>query len=131
MSGHTLGSSLAPDGKRAARIRGESRRLQLNLWRWRPQVMKTKPNRKGKRRVPKSVLRLPDLECKFASLSNSQYFLCKRSRRFSFFGGENAEVLRDFPRHSIALGRIGATDTAEIEIRRCLKEGWNERRGTG
>src|SRR5450759_1904278 len=38
------------------------RQCRMNLWRWRPQVMKRKPGRKGQRSVGKSILRLPDLE---------------------------------------------------------------------
>src|SRR5215813_10358024 len=41
----------------------------MNLWRWRPQVMKT--TRKDKRRAPKSVLRLPDLEVAKSAVLNS------------------------------------------------------------
>jgi hypothetical protein len=43
----------------------------LNLWRWRPQAIKTEPTRKGKRRTPKSVLRLPDLEVAKSAVVNS------------------------------------------------------------
>jgi site-specific recombinase XerD len=43
----------------------------MNLWRWRPQVMKRKPGRKEKRRTGKTVLRLPDLEVAKSAVLNS------------------------------------------------------------
>src|ERR1700733_10153120 len=43
----------------------------MNLWRWRPQVMKRKPSRKEKRRIGKTVLRLPDLEVAKSAVLNS------------------------------------------------------------
>src|SRR6266481_4509204 len=51
--------------------RATSDGCNMNLWRWRPQVMKTKPTRKDKRRVPKTVLRLPDLEVARSAVLNS------------------------------------------------------------
>src|ERR1022692_2425579 len=48
---------IAPLGPGASRVE-----WMMNLWRWRPQVMKRKPGRKEKRRTGKLVLRLPDLE---------------------------------------------------------------------
>src|ERR1043165_8915046 len=43
----------------------------MNLWRWRPQVMKRKSGRKEKRRSGKMVLRLPDLEVAKSAVLNS------------------------------------------------------------
>jgi site-specific recombinase XerD len=65
------GVSADPDEPGATRTPGDSRQRKMNLWRWRPQVMKTKPTRKDKRRVPKSVLRLPDLEVAKSAVLNS------------------------------------------------------------
>src|SRR5258707_12204677 len=53
------------------RTRATGDGCNLNLWRWRPQVMQTKPTRKDKRRVPKSVVRLPDLEVAKSAVLNS------------------------------------------------------------
>src|SRR5258708_34845242 len=43
----------------------------MDLWRWRPQVMKRKPGCKEKRRIGKTVLRLPDLEVAKSAVLNS------------------------------------------------------------
>src|SRR6266403_2062333 len=43
----------------------------MDLWHWRPQVMKRKPVRKEKRRSAKTVLRLPDLEVAKSAVLNS------------------------------------------------------------
>src|ERR1035437_3975103 len=43
----------------------------MNLWLWRPQVMKRKPGRMEKRRIGKTVLRLPDLEVAKSAVLNS------------------------------------------------------------
>src|ERR1700704_5359694 len=43
----------------------------MDLWRWRPQVMKRKPGCKEKRRIGKTVLRLPDLEIAKSAVLNS------------------------------------------------------------
>jgi hypothetical protein len=43
----------------------------IDLWRWRPQVMKRKPSRTEKRRSAKSILRLPDLEVAKSAVLNS------------------------------------------------------------
>jgi len=64
---------------RTTRTLGGSRQRKMNPWRWRPQVMKTKPTLKDKRRVPKSVLRLPDLEVARSAVLNS--LCCPDARR--------------------------------------------------
>ena len=69
--GNTNYSILPPSGSRSTRTRATGDGCNLNLWSWRPQVMKTKPTRKDKRRVPKSVLRLPDLEVAKSAVLNS------------------------------------------------------------
>src|ERR1022692_682265 len=57
---------IAPLGAGASRVE-----WMMNLWRWRPQVMKRKPGRKEKRRTGKTVLRLPDLEVAKSAVLNS------------------------------------------------------------
>src|SRR5260370_42361001 len=54
-----LGPFASPDGWR------------MDLWRWRPQVMKRKPGFKEKRGIGKTVLRLPHLEIAKSAVLNS------------------------------------------------------------
>ena len=51
----------------------------MDLWRWRPQVMKRNPSLKEKGRIGKTVLRLPDLEVAKSAVLNS--LSCPDSQR--------------------------------------------------
>src|ERR1019366_9353396 len=62
---------LRADHAPSGRWLSDGDRCRMNLWRWRPQEMKGKPTRKGRRRVAKAVLRLPDLEVAKSSVLNS------------------------------------------------------------
>lgn len=67
----------------------------MNLWRWRPQFMKRKPTRKDKRRRPKSVLRIPDLDVAKSAVLNG--LSCQDAQRGYHSGGAVLRACRSAP----------------------------------
>ena len=60
-----------PSGERATRTWACRVHCSVDLWHWRPQVMKRKPSRTEMHRTRKSILRLPDLEVAKSAVLNS------------------------------------------------------------